>query len=169
VETAKRRFIWPESLHRDFALAIFDAGLRQVTASQVTEILAARRITCKAEDVAKRLSLLTSYRAGASWATGSGAPSSSSRGGGAYPGGEGEAPITKGAVLDAQTHQDIAQLRTTVQQMWRALHGQVTFVDTLKENTTRQAVIFSELLKKLLLVDPEFAEQGATSAPFDTL
>ena len=80
-----------------------------------------------------------------------------------------EVPIAKGTALDTQTQQDIAQLRVTVQQMWRALHGQVTFVDTLKENTAKQAVIFSDLLKKLLLVDPDLAENGATSAPFDTL
>jgi hypothetical protein len=172
VETGnKRRFIWPESLHRDFALAIFDAGLRQATATQVADTLTGRRIPCKADVVARRLAQLAAYRAETSGLAAAGASSSSLRssGGGAGLGDGREAPIAKGAVLDTQTQQDIAQLRVTVQQMWRALHGQVTFVDTLKENTAKQAVIFSDLLKKLLLVDPDFAENGATTAPFDTL
>lgn len=172
VETGnKRRFIWPESLHRDFALAIFDAGLRQATAAQVADTLTARRIQCKPDVVARRLAQLAAYRVETSGLAAAGASSSSSRssGGGAGLGDCREVPIAKGTALDTQTQQDIAQLRVTVQQMWRALHGQVTFVDTLKENTAKQAVIFSDLLKKLLLVDPDFAENGATSAPFDTL
>lgn len=58
----KKRFIWPEELHRDFIAAVFDMGLKKADPSQLKEIMPKKEKSVHPEALKSTLQKLRSFR-----------------------------------------------------------------------------------------------------------
>ncbi|CAM9906568.1 unnamed protein product, partial [Scytosiphon promiscuus] len=58
----KKRFIWPEELHRDFIAAVFDMGLKKADPSRLKEVLPKKERSLDAEVMKSHIQKLRSFR-----------------------------------------------------------------------------------------------------------
>lgn len=175
---SKKRFIWPDSLHREFTCAIFDAGLKKESLKQLNSVISSRGFNISPQYLEARIAQMAEFRVscirlgiffhphdGTASGTSvvchpnllSGIPSSV------------HAPAADLILvpLEENTLREISQLQLTVQNLWRSIYGQISFIDSLRENVKRQAVIFTQMLTKLMTADPSFG--NTLTPPFDNM
>ena len=177
---AKKRFVWPESLHKDFISAVFDVGLKAANSKILHEMLAGSSSSITIDNLKASLQKYRLFRDRSKndhvsyydvWLKENGngkiSPRTSDKArqlscqtaADVAAQRQAREAATQAAAEQAQAQETASNLRKQIDIINKAIASQTQFLSALKASISKQTKIHSQLVSKLALIDPSAAVQ----------